>query len=1324
MRDCTSLRAIAEASGLSGARFTVHSVCRPDAYDRRGKLKKPTGGLAVLCFNSRLSIDIERQEKKGLLSFIISCPGMQSLAFVGTYIPDASSVFVHWTDGLVAAGVEEVNRLRQRFGNWVFYMGDVNMRHGRPPGSNRFTPDTKATGPRGAMLRSALKAMQFSPIHGRTWDLRAAFTSRHICPPQVGFSEVDIIAAATALPSSTFRLIPTPNWGDVELPDNGSHLPLLIEVEVPVKLNAPATAPPRRKKPFCNPPFSDAGWFRMCERIQEGVQHARHELMLPDATPSSMYKALHELHRSAAIAQFGTAIVRTRTYRHRLYRGAPLPAPLVAMFADARHLRQLASRANNSQRKQMLHDQAHVIAKAAKCLAESYVRRFLGQMVLNVEHERCVYPHKMHAQMRLLEGTDSTRCIDSARIPVGPDGTDPLVLFYLKFGGLGLEVDGLPQGPQTPLFMDEVPQSAPAVDLMHAFTPQAIYWLLYPATKRHKYKACHDSCKICASFIASLDAWRPNDRNSPVPCHSPSMRMGRSAGPDELIAELIRFVRPEAYEDRYSHRMAICELVSMWFNEMLRSGRVPEGDFAKCTTTPLLKAVKPGQPVPPLWNPDMYRGITNGNMLGKLFSVALAMRMSHWAVRTGVLGPEQVAFLNFHGTEEHVFSLLQVARARARDGQSTYALFVDFQKAYDMVHQGALWAVLERMGVPVKLVSLLRDWAAKRRTCVKVNGNLSAEYPMAKGVPQGDPLSCLLFSLFIESLSRYLKSRPDLAGVTAFGGQFCLRQLLYADDLVVLANSPEELQRALSHVKAWSDAWRMPISIGAGKTEAMHLSVASPRIVDPAPLQLSPGQLVQWVDSYKYLGYVLRSDLRDEDATARLKEHMEFMWNSKFVHSGVVRRASPTFQLQYFSCLVQGALQYLRSLTVCSSSLASSLETCLSGYQKVILRLPSKSPTELVAATARLPPWGAVHVQHHERLYQQLLHTPFQQSIAAQLFRCARADVRHGTSIATRNWVAYWESERLTWFARGVPIPPINLSYKNIADMTSSFARAGAFWKWQQNGKVDNGIRNGDTSFDATLRPSWMPKLAVAALYEGFQAPMSSLGMHPRFTPLSTHGPMCQGSLLSMSTIPAFKLAVVGHLRLGAKALQMAVLSLKARGKHHDYGADENHDPCSRFAVRREDCPLCGVSPLDVFHLACECTDAALVTWRSYAIPAARQLLFDIAVFLETAHDNAGRDVSDLCSDVIGESTVVDFSSDAGRFILFRLLLCHPWSARVAASDGSHYSIEIVGKLFDADGMHNMYLRPLADMWGRWCIRWGWRLGNAWRDANANHDRN
>lgn len=303
--------------------------------------------------------------------------------------------------------------------------------------------------------------------------------------------------------------------------------------------------------------------------------------------------------------------------------------------------------------------------------------------------------------------------------------------------------------------------------------------------------------------------------------------------------------------------------------------------------------------------------------------------------------------------------------------------------------------------------------------------------------------------------------------------------------------------------------------------------------------------------------------------------------------------------------------------------------------------------------------------------------------------------------------------------ARGISIPPPDLPYHEIANAAAQFARAGAFWRWQHNGKVNNAIRDGDNTFDAALRVPWQPKLAVAAMFEGFQVPMSALGLFARTTPLSTHGPMCQGSLISFSTIAAHKLAVIGHLRLGAKSLHMPVLSLGREAMIRDRSGDEDHDPCNRFELRDEACPLCGLAPIDTYHLACVCTSPHLMQWRRTVTPYARHLIAQIAEYLRVAHESMGYDISRLCDEVKAEAANLSFDSVPGSFILYRLLICHPWSARMAPADLSYYSVSVCGSLFDLDGVHNSLLRPLANLWGRWCIRWGWRLGNARREAHA-----
>jgi hypothetical protein len=98
------------------------------------------------------------------------------------------------------------------------------------------------------------------------------------------------------------------------------------------------------------------------------------------------------------------------------------------------------------------------------------------------------------------------------------------------------------------------------------------------------------------------------------------------------------------------------------------------------------------------------------------------------------------------------------------------------QGVYDRVHFPSLWFLLRAMGVPELIVSLLDDWASKRRTQLRVNGTLSDWYPMLAGTPQGDQLSCLLFNLYIEPLIRYIKSNVTIRGVSIPGGDRFLKE--------------------------------------------------------------------------------------------------------------------------------------------------------------------------------------------------------------------------------------------------------------------------------------------------------------------------------------------------------------------------------------------------------------------------------------------------------------------------------------------------------------------------------------------------------------------
>ena len=173
-----------------------------------------------------------------------------------------------------------------------------------------------------------------------------------------------------------------------------------------------------------------------------------------------------------------------------------------------------------------------------------------------------------------------------------------------------------------------------------------------------------------------------------------------------------------------------------------------------------------------------------------------------------------------------------------------------------------LWAKLSTFGVSVKLLSILKHMYNNATSVVRYDGYTSSEYRCAKGVRQGCPLSPLLFCLFISDLDYTLKSSST--------GKIVIDQeeitvIMFADDLVLLADSSEGLQQSLAVFQDYCDSWKLKIN--AEKSKVMIYA----RV--PQPLQYRffiNEEEIEIVTSIKYLGLVLKSNGSLKPAVATL----------------------------------------------------------------------------------------------------------------------------------------------------------------------------------------------------------------------------------------------------------------------------------------------------------------------------------------------------------------------------------------------------------------------------------------------------------------------
>ena len=153
----------------------------------------------------------------------------------------------------------------------------------------------------------------------------------------------------------------------------------------------------------------------------------------------------------------------------------------------------------------------------------------------------------------------------------------------------------------------------------------------------------------------------------------------------------------------------------------------------------------------------------------------------------------QFGFMPGRGTVDAIFILQQLHEKHLAKRKSLFFAFVDLEKAFDRVPRSVLWWAMRKLGVEEWVVNTVKAMYANAKSAVRVNSQYSAEFDVKVGVHQGSVLSPLLFIIVMEALSRDFRIS-------------CPWELLYADDLVISADTLEELLFKLGQWKTELDA--------------------------------------------------------------------------------------------------------------------------------------------------------------------------------------------------------------------------------------------------------------------------------------------------------------------------------------------------------------------------------------------------------------------------------------------------------------------------------------------------------------------------------------
>jgi hypothetical protein len=296
------------------------------------------------------------------------------------------------------------------------------------------------------------------------------------------------------------------------------------------------------------------------------------------------------------------------------------------------------------------------------------------------------------------------------------------------------------------------------------------------------------------------------------------------------------------------------------FNKVLSSGNPPL-DWGKAAVAVIFKAGDPTD-----W--ANYRLISLLSVVGKLFESVLNQRLASILDKESLLHQAQIGCRGKgYRCQDHAFVLAETIKSMARRRKKTFCAFLDVRKAYPTVLRADLMKKLHNklskatggdVNYRCHLWSVIDKLYENCASRIVIQDAVSEDYSVNHGLREGSVLSPILYAIFIDGI---IDEMHECLGVNV--NNFKFKALLYVDDIILISETAEDLQKMLDCCQKYANEHSFQFSMKKSQV------VVFGKDEDYNFQWKLMGEPVTQASHYKYLGLTFRRCLGRYEKTTQ-----------------------------------------------------------------------------------------------------------------------------------------------------------------------------------------------------------------------------------------------------------------------------------------------------------------------------------------------------------------------------------------------------------------------------------------------------------------------